>query len=272
MAELFEATGDPVSAAEQRRLAASLADLVDQRFYDERAGFYALAIDGDKQPLLSVSSNPGHLLWCGLPTTRCAEAVAGRLTEPDLFSGWGLRTLSSQHPAYNPLSYQRGSVWPHDTMLAVAGLFRYGHREHAATLLRAVLDAACAFDDDRLPELFCGFDRADGPPIPYAEANTPQAWAAAAPILAAQVLLGLVPDAPKHRCFVNPWLPEWLPELTLQGLAIGDATIDVELTRVGGTTSIATTTPESFEVILGQPAAPLWGRPPRTAEDSDGDV
>jgi glycogen debranching enzyme len=185
--------------------------------------------------------------------------------QPDLFSGWGLRTLSTEHVSYNPLSYQRGSVWPHDTMLAAAGLLRYGLRDQGATLLRAVLDAACAFEDDRLPELFCGFDRQSGPPVPYAEANVPQAWAAAAPILAAQVLLGLVPDGPRHRCFLAPWLPDWLPSLELRGIAIGDATLDVSLTRRDGSTSCETQATGDLQVVFDQPPTPLWGLPQRIA-------
>jgi glycogen debranching enzyme len=156
-------------------------------------------------------------------------------------------------------------VWPHDTAIAAAGLFRYGHREHAATLLRGVLEAACAFEDDRLPELFCGFERGSGPPVPYAEANTPQAWAAAAPILATQTLLGLVPDAPRKRCFVTPWLPDWLPELEVRGIAIGQATIDMKLTRHDDDIAIETTGTNGFEVIRDTQPAPLWGRPYRIA-------
>jgi glycogen debranching enzyme len=156
-------------------------------------------------------------------------------------------------------------------MIAAAGLFRYGHREHGAALLRAVLDAAGAFEDDRLPELFCGFERTSGPPVPYAEANTPQAWAAAAPVawaaaapvLATQILLGLVPDAPRDRCFVEPWLPDWLPELELRGIVIGPATVDIKLSRQNETTTIETSNAKGFDVIREQRPAPLWGRPGR---------
>ena len=165
------ATTTPPPERRDRREAAR--ELVERRFCVEDEGFYALALDGDKRPLTSISSNPGHLLWCGLPTAARAAAAAKRLLQPDSFSGWGLRTLSSEHPAYNPLSYQHGSVWPHDTVIAAAGLFRYGLRQQGATLVRAMLDAADAFEDDRLPELFCGFDRSGGPPVPYAEANSP---------------------------------------------------------------------------------------------------
>ena len=269
MAELFDERGNSAAAGQQRQAARALADLVERHFFSESDGFYALALDGFKEPIVSIGSNPGHLLWCGLPTPLRAQAVAAGLVQRDLFTGWGLRTLSSNHAAYNPLSYQRGSVWPHDTVLAAAGLSRYGYREQAATLLRGVLDAAGTFEANRLPELFCGFDRAAGPPVPYAEANVPQAWAAAAPVLAVQTFLGLVPDAPRDRCFLTPWLPEWLPHLEVHGVAVGDASIDVNLVRRHDKTDVDTTTTKSLEAIVQAVPAPLWGLPLSTTNGSD---
>jgi glycogen debranching enzyme len=261
MAELYDEVGDSAAATHQRDAATALAELVEQRFYLPHEGSYALALDGAKQPLATIASNPGHLLWCGLPSPSRAADVTRRLLQCDLHTGWGLRTLSSEHPAYNPLSYQLGSVWPHDTVLAAAGLFRYGHRDEAANLLHAVLDAACAFEDDRLPELFAGFQRSSEPPVPYSQANVPQAWAAAAPILSAQLFLGLIPDAPRHRCFLTPWLPEWLPQLEVHGIPIGDGTFDVKITRTADTTHVETTTSNSLEIILDSVPAALWGYP-----------
>jgi glycogen debranching enzyme len=272
MAELFEACGERTAAATQRQAAATLADLVDERFFLENEGFYALALDGTKQPLESISSNPGHLLWCGLVTPARADEVAARMLRADLFSGWGLRTLSAEHPAYNPLSYQSGSVWPHDTVIAAAGLARYGHYDGAARLLRAVLEAACTFASDRLPELFCGFARTERPPVPYADANVPQAWAAAAPILAAQVFLGLVPDAPHGRCYVNPWLPDWLDRFDIRGIRVGEGIVDFHVSQRGGHTTIDSTVRSgAVDIVVGGVAAPLWGAPrpiaSRTPED-----
>ena len=213
MAELLAAQGEHAEAERLRAAASTLRDTVEERYWMEQEGYYAFALDGQKRQVAGISSNPGHLLWCGLPNQKRARALAERLLKPDLFSGWGLRTLSSENPAYNPLSYQRGSVWPHDTLLAAAGLWRYGHYEEASTLIRSILEAAGAFEEARLPELFCGLPRSHDLPVPYEQANIPQAWAAAAPILATQLFLGLLPDAPHGRCFVAPWLPEWLPRL-----------------------------------------------------------
>jgi glycogen debranching enzyme len=187
-----------------------------------------------------------------------------------MFSGWGLRTLSSSHPAYNPLAYQRGSVWPHDTALAAAGLWRYGEYEAASTLLRALLEAAAAFENERLPELFCGLERAHGLPVPYEEANSPQAWAAAAPVLAAQLFLGLVPDAPHGQCYLSPWLPEWLPRLEMRGIVIGDGRLDVTVARQGAETAIERLAGEGIEVVQGTAEAPLWGAPPSAARSTGG--
>jgi glycogen debranching enzyme len=258
MAELLDACDEAAQAERLRARAHELRALVEDRYWIPNDSIYALALDGRKHALASVASNPGHLLWSGLPGRERAAAVAKRLLEPDLFTGWGLRTLSSEHPRYNPLSYQRGSVWPHDTALAAAGLSRYGLRHEAATLLRAMLEAACAFEDDRLPELFCGFDRSLGAPVPYREANVPQAWASAVPVLAVQLFLGLVPDAPRNRCFVQPWLPDWLPELEVDGMPIGQGTLTIIAARDGEKT-VLEEVKGTVEVVTGDTSAALWG-------------
>jgi glycogen debranching enzyme len=266
MAELLVEQGELAEAERMRRAATALRAIVEERFWLADESVYALALDGNKRLVASIASNPGHLLWCGLPAPERAAALAARFLEPDVFSGWGLRTLSARNPAYNPLSYQRGSVWPHDTALAAAGLWRYGLRDAASTLIRSTLEAATAFEDERLPELFCGLDRSHGLPVPYEEANIPQAWAAAVPMLVAQLLLGLVPDAPRGRCFVSPWLPEWLPRLELRGIAIGQGSLDITLVRRGSETVIEQLHGANIDVVRGRVEAPLWGEPPRTEQ------
>ncbi|MDQ3858129.1 MAG: amylo-alpha-1,6-glucosidase [Actinomycetota bacterium] len=261
LAELVEERGEHQEAGRLRAAAADLRALVEARYWLPDRGFYALALDGGKQPVEGVTSNPGHLLWCGLPSPERAEAVARRFLEPDLFTGWGLRTLSSEHRRYNPLSYQRGSVWPHDTVIAAAGAWRYGRREEAATLIRGVLEAACEFENDRLPELFCGFDRSSCPPVPYREANVPQAWAAAAPVLATQLFLGFVPDAPNKRCFLRPYLPEWLPSLEASGIRVGGGTVDVTVLREAEKTVIREISSDGVDVRVEDSSTPLWGKP-----------
>jgi glycogen debranching enzyme len=193
MAELLEARGETPGAQQQRDAARALRERVEERYWMADAGFYAFALDRDKRQVDAIASNAAHLLWCGLPTRERAAAVARRLLAPDMFTGWGVRTLSARNPAYNPVSYQRGSVWPFDTLLAAAGLCRYGQHDAAFTLLKAVLEAASQFESDRLPELFGGFDRGYGAPVPYKQANVPQAWSSAAPLYAANCCLAWCP-------------------------------------------------------------------------------
>ncbi len=262
MAELHDELSHHTEAMRLRRAAERLRRLVEERFWLEDQGFYAMALDGRKRLVRSISSNPTHLLWCGLPDPRRAARVATRVVQPDLFSGWGLRTLSAQHRAYNPLSYQLGSVWPHDTALAAAGLWRYGHYDEAGQLLQAILEAAGAFEEERLPELFCGVDRSHGLPVPYEEANSPQAWAAVVPMLIVQLFLGLVPDASRRRCFLSPHLPAWLPRLELRDIAIGNGRLDVTISRRGTQTVIDHVNTKDVEMRLEQVEAPLWGVPP----------
>jgi glycogen debranching enzyme len=257
MAELADTLGHEGLASEWRCKAAVLKATVEKRFWLDEEKFYALGLDGDKKPIDAIASNPGHLLWCGLAAPDRAAHTARRLLEPDMFSGWGLRTLSSRNPAYNPLSYQLGSVWPHDTLIASAGLWRYGLRDEACRLIKAVLDAARALEDDRLPELLCGFDRLAGVPVPYEQANIPQAWAAAVPLLATELFLGLVPDAPHGRCFISPWLPEWLPTLDIRGLRIGRGRMDLSLVRVGQETFVEQIDSQEVEVIRTETRAAM---------------
>jgi glycogen debranching enzyme len=266
MAELLDAAGEPEHAQHFRHHARELRNLVERRFWMDDKGYYALALDGKKRLVSSVASNQGHLLWCGLPSRERAARVARRLLADDMFSGYGLRTLSAEHCKYNPLSYQLGSVWPHDSALLAAGLARYGLRREAAILLRGLLDAASAFEQGRLPELFCGFERGEGAPIPYEKANVPQAWAAAVPVLAAQVFLGLLPDAPNNRCYVAPWLPDWLPALTLRGIEIGTGRLDIKVTRNGSETRVDYAEHPALEIIAKPNHAPLWGLPSETID------
>jgi glycogen debranching enzyme len=261
MAELLDALGDGARAAALRRDASRLRALVEERFWMEDAGSYALALDGRKEIVRSIASNAGHLLFCGLASRDRARRLAERLLAPDMFTGYGVRTLSADHRRYNPLSYQLGSVWPHDTMLLAAGLARYGLREEAATLVRGMLDAAEHFEQHRMPELFCGFDRSEGPPVAYEKANVPQAWAAAAPVLAAQIFLGLCPDAARRRCYLSPWLPDWLPALTLREIEVGGERLDVAIARTDSGLRIDHSKHRALEVVVGAPPAVLWGSP-----------
>ena len=181
-ADLEEALGG--EAAEIVRLRAeaeSLRARIDEAFWNERLSLHAIAVDERGRQLDVASSNPGHLLWAGALSPERAERVAERLMRPDLWSGWGLRTLAEGEARYGPLSYHNGSVWPHDTGLFAAGLVRYGLDAHASRVCGALRDLAAEMPDHRLPELVGGYARGgDVPPLPYVETCSPQAWAAAA--------------------------------------------------------------------------------------------
>jgi glycogen debranching enzyme len=227
-----QAFDDPVIAARLRGEADRLAETIDERFWWATEGTYYLGLDGDKHPIESVASNAGHLLWAGAIPADKARHVAQRLLETDMWSGWGIRTLSAQHAAYNPLSYQLGSVWPHDNAIIANGLARYGQDRQAAQIARGLFDAAQRFRHARLPEVFAGLTRDDGSfPVQYLGANVPQAWASGSIIHLITTLTGIHADAPSKRLIVQPALPDWLPEVTLTNLRIGEATVDLHITN-----------------------------------------
>ena len=195
MADVLDALGRDDEAATQRRAADRLASVLDERFWMPNEATYALGLDAAGRQIDGVASNAGQLLWAGAVPPHRAAAVAERLLAPDLFSGWGIRTLSSSNPGYNPIGYHVGSVWPHDTSLAAAGLARYGLYEAAQRVIDGLLDAADADPDARLPELLAGFDRETTPElVPYPTACAPQAWATGAIFLSVLTLLAIPAD------------------------------------------------------------------------------
>lgn len=235
MAEIEEWAGDPARAEQLRREAASLLDHFNDSFWMEDEGTYAYALGPDKRQVRSVVSNPGHCLWSGIVPADRAGRVAARLLAEDMWSGWGIRTLSARNPAYNPLSYQRGSVWPHDNAIVAAGFARYGLWDEANRVARGILDAAAAFHAFRLPELFAGFERTERAfPVQYVGANVPQAWAAGSVFSLLRSMLGLEADAASERLFVDPHLPPWMPRVELERLRVGSATARLVFVRREG--------------------------------------
>jgi glycogen debranching enzyme len=244
MAEVYDELGRPERAAELRERAAALFHRFNATFWDEAGGFYALLLDGDKRPVLSVASNPGHLLWSGIVPPERAERVAARLMAPDMNSGWGIRTLSAEHPSFNPYSYQNGSVWPHDNALIALGFKRYGLAREAGQVARDISRAAGHFLLNQLPELYSGVQRGTTDfPVQYLGANVPQAWAAGSVFFLLQAILGIELDAPRGHIFVDPVLPAWLPDITLLDLRLGQHAIDIRFWRESEATR--------FEVLRG---------------------
>lgn len=211
----------------------SKADALRKRFNEdfwlEEQGCFALGIDGRNQPIDAVASNQGHCLWTGIVDPERAASVADRLLAPDMFSGWGVRTLSSTMAAYNPVSYHNGSVWPHDNALCASGLSRYGFYDHAHRIIGAQL-AVANERGGSLPELFAGFDRREIPvPAAYPASCSPQAWAAASPMLWLRTLLRLDPWVPRGKVWLAPRLPEWINHLEVQDIELGGNKLSVRV-------------------------------------------
>lgn len=202
-------------------------------------GALSMALDGSKRAVDAIGSNAGHALWSGIVLAEHADGIASVLSSESMVTGWGLRTYAAGQLGYNPIGYHTGSVWPHDTAIAAAGLRRYGFDDAAETLAGGLLSAAQHFPAFRLPELFCGFDRlATGSPIAYPVACSPQAWAAGSALMVIRTMMGLHADAPNRRLTLErPLLPAGLTKLVVRGIRVGDATCDLLLHRWRGLTS-----------------------------------
>ncbi len=229
----FAAGGDRAFAAGLVRRAAALRRRFHAAYWMQGQRCYALALGPDKEQVRSVNSNDGHLLASGIVPVKHAAAVAHRLLAPDMFSGWGIRTLSADHPAYNPFSYHRGSVWPVEAGTTALGLARYGRWAELHRLAEATFAAAALFEGHRLPEVISGLPRDEAHPHPgvYPNACSPQAWSASGVIALVQALLCLRPAALLRTIVVDPHLPDWLPDLELYGVQVGRATFDLTVRR-----------------------------------------
>ncbi len=212
---------------------------VEARFWMDEHDYYGIAVDGAGELCRVKSSNPGHLLFAGLPSKGRARQVANRLMSAAFDTGWGLRTLADGEARYNPMSYHNGSVWPHDTALCALGLSRYGERDGVVSLLSGLFETASNLDM-RLPELFCGFPRAPGePPVAYPVACLPQAWAAGAVFMLLQAVLGISVDGERGEIEIwDPHLPIGIDRLWVQGLRVGEERVDLCFERLGGRVAV----------------------------------
>jgi glycogen debranching enzyme len=232
-AKLAEALGQIERAHELTRQAEKLKRRFDEKFWCSDISTYALALDGEKKPCRVLSSNAGQCLFSGIALPERADTLAGNLFTDEMFSKWGIRTISETEKRYNPMSYHNGSVWPHDNALIAYGLARYGFKNAAQKIMAGLFDASLFSDLHRLPELFCGFRRRAGEgPTLYPVACAPQAWAAATPFLLLQACLGLSVDAPKNELRLSyPALPPFLEEIRIQNLRVGDGEVDLTIHR-----------------------------------------
>jgi glycogen debranching enzyme len=263
MGDIYEILGRPVDARRLRRQAQELFDRVNDLLWWEEEGTYYLGLNGRKEPIRTVASNAGHLLQSGIVPPDRAERVVRRLLAGDMWSGWGVRTLSSDHPAYNPFSYHTGTVWPHDNAMIAGGFRRYGFDAEAAKVAKGILDAAERLVAYRLPELFAGLPRHEASfPVQYLGANVPQAWAAGSIFRFIAILCG-IHAATNHegsRIYVNPALPDWLPELTIRNLRAGRGSLDLAF-RDGRAYVLSNTS--GFEVVHAPAPRPIPGGAPR---------
>ncbi len=259
MADLYTLLGRRREAKRLRSEAVELFDRFNEAFWWESEGTYVLGLDGAKQPIRSVASNAGHLLQSGIVPPERAGRVVQRLMAPDMWSGWGVRTLSSDHLAYNPFSYHTGTVWPHDNAIIAGGFRRYGFDAEAATVARGMFDAAERLVVNRLPELFSGLPRHEASfPVQYLGANVPQAWAASAILRFVAVMAGIHAAAGPDggRLYVDPALPAWLPELAIHDMRVGRGALSLSLRD--GQIDVSDNT-SGFEVVHG-PAPRVAGR------------
>jgi glycogen debranching enzyme len=229
------AARDPAWAASLMGRADAMRARFEKAFWVAPRSFYAQALDGQKHQVRDVVSNPGHVLWAGIASDTHGRATARRLRQPDLASGWGIRTRSSRSIHYKPLSYQNGSVWPHDTAIAAAGMRRYGDRAGAARTIAEMIDSSRVFRDRRIPQLFGGQPRHDDDqPARYPVACVPIAWSAGAPFLCVRTMLGLEVSPDGRTVTIDPILPDGVNMFEARGLRVGTGSMDVKLARDRG--------------------------------------
>ncbi len=251
--DIYRALGRDDLAERLSQSADRLQKAFLEKFWLKEDGVIALALDGNKQPVASVSSNMGQVLWSEILPQDIADVVIDRLLADDMFSGYGIRTLSAREVAYNPLSYHDGSVWPHDNSVILAGFALYGRQDAADRLIQGLMRATHGFEFARLPELFagCGVDEVSTP-VPYPVSCSPQAWAAATPMVALQAILGLNPDVLGAKVTLRPNLPGNMQSLVAKGIRIGNGVLSVALSRRDGQTAIdviENTTGLSLEIL-----------------------
>src|SRR5438067_3080982 len=234
MAKLFRRCGEVERAADLERSAQTLREHFDRDFWLPQ-GYYALALQDNNRPAEVLSSNTGHALWSGIARPDRARATAEQLLTPEMFNGWGVRTLSSAALRYNPLGYHLGTIWPHDNSLIAAGFKRYGLDSEALQIVEGMLQAATEFEGHRLPELFGGFAREDyGVPVSYPVACQPQAWSAGAVPYLLTTALGLEPDGFNYQLRIKrPMLPKYVDQVEIRGLRVGQACADLLFSRSG---------------------------------------
>jgi glycogen debranching enzyme len=255
VARLAADLGEADLADRLEREASELRERFNRDFWMEKQGYFALALDGDKRPVETITSNPGHCLWSRIVDQDRAARVVRRVLSPALSSGWGIRTLAAKQAPYDPIGYHTGTVWPHDNALIAHGMRRYGFDREARAVLDGLAAAGAFFPYARFPELFCGFSSEEVPvPVQYPVACRPQAWASGAPLLMVRTYAGLSANAPQGVLYINrPRLPSWLHRMEIMGMQVGGSRLDLVFTNNEGVTATEVPRKEGdVEVLIRQ--------------------
>lgn len=253
MAEVYQRWGDFDRAEQLRQSAATRKRRFEETFWMESQGFYAEALDSHKTPIPAVTSNPGHCLLMGMLDGPRADATVERLMQSDMLCGWGVRTLSSEYPTFNPMSYHNGSIWPHDNSIVAAGLRRSGYAKQTVRVIQETLDAGYRLPGFRVPELYCGFSRDhryQSSPAAYPVSCTPQSWAAGSVFLMLQHLIGLDPDLPNARLVVRPTLLPGLNHIAFEDIKIGGRSLTIQVWRAGDDVRCEVSDADGLEVLI----------------------
>ncbi|MCM2534355.1 amylo-alpha-1,6-glucosidase [Neobacillus pocheonensis] len=231
LAPIFRLLGEQQKADQLEKEAEKLQRAFENTFWMEEEQYYTIALDKQMQQVKSVTSNPGHLLFSGLPNPNRSDLVVKKLMAEDMFSGYGIRTMSTEAAGYYPMSYHNGSVWPHDNAMILLGLSRLGYKKETSAVISSLLEASKSFAYQRLPELFCGYESAIGYAVPYPSTCSPQAWAAGTVFVFLQAMLGLTPNAFDKEIQLDPVLPENLNELSVENIHIGSGYLSLKIVR-----------------------------------------
>jgi glycogen debranching enzyme len=231
IADLYEHMGRNAEAEVLREQAEKLKQRFEEEFWMEDVQFYAIALDEHKRQVGTITSNPGHVLFSGMLDEEKTDAVINMLLSPKMFSGYGIRTMGENEAGYNPMSYHDGSIWPHDNSMILLGMSKSGRQEKANRVINALVEASAHFEYDRLPELFCGYDKSIGKAVKYPVACSPQAWAAGTPLVFIQTLLGLFPNSLRKEIHLSPVLLESMNELKVENISIGSGQLSVTIYR-----------------------------------------
>ncbi|MBE4908471.1 amylo-alpha-1,6-glucosidase [Bacillus luteolus] len=233
LAEIFDTLGNGEKAKVLKEQASSLREKFEEAFWMNDLNYYAIALDENKKQVGTITSNPGHVLFSEMLSPERVNSVVEMLVSPKMFSGFGIRTMGADEAGYNPMSYHDGSIWPHDNSLILLGMSKLQKSEEANTVMQGLIDASSYFEYDRLPELFCGYEKSIGKAVKYPVACSPQAWAAGTPLVFVQSMLGLFPNSMKKQITISPNLLKPMNELEVSNLSIGEGLLSLRVTREG---------------------------------------